>query len=65
MDFKTTKKVTWLADNTNLLKVNLIEYDHLIKTAKVEEDAVFEEIVNVKSRFVSQAYVDSGLRLLN
>jgi len=34
-DFKTTKKITWLADGTNLLVVNLIEYDHLIKTPKV------------------------------
>jgi glutamyl-tRNA synthetase len=35
-DFKTTKKITWLADGTNLLIANLIEFDHLIKTPKVE-----------------------------
>lgn len=64
-DFKTTKKITWLADGSNLIVANLIEYDHLIKTPKVEEDQNFEEIVNVNSRFVSRAYIDSGLRLLN
>ena len=35
-DFKTTKKITWLAESKNLLVANLIEYDHLIKTPKVE-----------------------------
>jgi len=64
-DFKTTKKITWLAEGTNLIVANLIEYDHLIKTPKVEEDQNFEDIVNVNSKFVSRAYIDSGLRLLN
>lgn len=64
-DFKTTKKITWLAEGTNLVIANLIEYDHLIKTAKVEEDQNFEDIVNVNSKFVSRAYIDSGLGLLN
>lgn len=63
-DFKTTKKITWLADGTNLLTVNLVEFDHLIKTPKVEEDVNFEDIVNVNSKFVSKAYLDSGVRLL-
>jgi glutamyl-tRNA synthetase len=64
-DFKTTKKITWLAEGTNLIVANLIEFDHLIKTAKVEEDVNFEDIVNVNSKFVSRAYIDSGIRLLN
>jgi len=64
-DFKTTKKITWLAEGTNLIVANLIEFDHLIKTPKVDEDQDFEAIVNVNSKFVSRAYIDSGLRLLN
>lgn len=64
-DFKTTKKITWLAEGTNLVIANLIEYDHLIKTPKVEEDQNFEDIVNVNSKFVSRAYIDSGIKLLN
>ena len=35
-DFKKTKKITWLADKTNLIVAYLIEFDHLIKTPKVE-----------------------------
>jgi hypothetical protein len=30
-DFKKTAKITWLADGTNLLVAELVEYDHLIK----------------------------------
>lgn len=65
LDFKTTKKITWLADGTNLIIANLIEYDHLIKVAKVDEEMNFEDIVNVNSKFVTHAYVDSGLKLLS
>lgn len=50
-DFKKTKKITWLADNTNLLIANLFEFDHLIKTAKVEENDKFEDLVNANSVF--------------
>jgi glutamyl-tRNA synthetase len=41
LDFKTTKKITWLADGTNLIVVDLVEFDHLIKTKKVEENQNF------------------------
>lgn len=64
-DFKKTKKITWLADGTNLIVANLIEFDHLIKTPKVEEGANLDDIVNINSKFSIKAYVDSGLRLLN
>ena len=64
-DFKTTKKITWLADDTNLIVANLTEYDHLIKNKKIEEKDKFEDLVNVNSKFTTQAYVDSGIRLLN
>jgi glutamyl-tRNA synthetase len=64
-DFKKTKKITWLADGTNLLVVNLWEFDHLIKVPKLEEDQNFQDVVNLNSKFLTKAYVDSGLRLLN
>lgn len=64
-DFKKTAKITWLADGTNLLLAELIEYDHLIKTKKVDEDVDFEAIVNVNSRFTAPYYVDSNIRTLN
>lgn len=64
-DFKKTNKITWLADGTNLLVSELVEYDHLIKEKKVEEDVDFETIVNVNSRFAAPYYVDSNIRTLN
>lgn len=64
-DFKTTKKITWLAEDSNLVIANLVEFDHLIKFPKVEEDMEFDNAVNLNSKFSVQAYVDSGLRLLN
>lgn len=63
-DFKKTKKITWLADGTNLLVVNLWEFDHLIKVPKLEEEHKFEDVVNLNSKFQTKAYVDSGVRLL-
>lgn len=63
-DFKKTKKITWLANNTNLLEATLVEFDHLIKTAKVEETDKFEDIVNANSIFKSKIYTDSHVRTL-
>ena len=65
LDFKTTKKITWLAKDSNLLRADLIEYDHLIKTTKVQEDQDFEAIVNEKSKFVTPCLVDCGVRTMN
>lgn len=64
-DFKKTAKITWLADGTNLLVAELVEYDHLIKEKKVEEDVDFETIVNVNSKFSAPYYVDSNIRTLS
>ena len=64
-DFKKTKKITWLANNTNLLVANLYEFDQLIKTPKVEENDKFEDLVNVNSVFVNQIYIDSHVRTLS
>jgi glutamyl-tRNA synthetase len=63
-DFKKTKKITWLADKTNLLVANLVEFDHLIKTPKVEENDKFEDLVNENSIFRNKIYTDSHVRTL-
>ena len=63
-DYKKTKKVTWLAQGTNILLANLIEYDHLLKKKRVEVGQHFENAVNDKSRIVTRAYVDSAIRKL-
>jgi len=56
-DWKKTRKYTWLAKDADLAKAELVEYDHLIKTKKVEEDVAIEDIVNVNSRFPRLCYV--------
>lgn len=63
-DFKTTKKYTWLAKNSPLVDVSLIEYDHLIKVKTVEEDMKLEDILNKESKIVTQAIADAGVKLL-
>lgn len=45
-DFKNTKKFGWLAKESPLTPVYLVEYDHLITTEKVEENVDFMTIVN-------------------
>jgi glutamyl-tRNA synthetase len=64
-DFKKTKKLTWLANNTNLLVANLFEFDHLMKSPKIEETDKFEDLVNVNSIFKSKIYTDSHIRTLH
>lgn len=64
-DFKKTPKLTWLADGTNLLKLEIVEYDHLIKEKKIEENMDFESVVNVNSKFSADYYADSNIRTLN
>ena len=63
-DFKKTKKVTWLAEGSNLMVAEVVEYDYLIKAKKVEDNVDFEELVNVNSRFSKDCYVDSAVRNL-
>lgn len=45
-DFKSTKKVTWLSNKSPLVKVDLVELDHLLKVKKVEENMEFEDALN-------------------
>jgi glutamyl-tRNA synthetase len=56
-DFKTTKKVNWLA-KPNLVKVNLVEYDHLLTVDKVDENMDFETVINPNSKFITEALAD-------
>ena len=37
-DFKNTKKLNWVSNKTPLVKVDLVELDHLLKVKKVEEN---------------------------
>lgn len=46
------------------MQVELVEFDHLIKVKKVEEDMKLEDIINVNSKFVTHAIAEPGLRSL-
>jgi len=49
-DFKkTSKKVTWLSSDQELVPVKLYDFDHLLTKDKLEEDDVFEEFLNKDS----------------
>jgi hypothetical protein len=49
--------IYFVIQDADLAKAELVEYDHLIKTKKVEEDVAIEDIVNVNSRFPRLCYV--------
>jgi glutamyl-tRNA synthetase len=61
-DFKKTeKKVTWLAQDQNLVKVKLVDFDYLITKDKIEEDEDFKNFVNRNSEFPESALADSNV----
>jgi len=45
-DFKSTKKLNWVSNLTPLIKVDLVEVDHLLKVKKVEDNMDFESALN-------------------
>lgn len=64
-DYKKTKKVTWISsDPATTLEIKLVEYDHLINKAKIEEDDDIEKLVNKNSRHEMIAYAEGCVRNL-
>jgi hypothetical protein len=41
-----------------------VEYDHLIRVKKVEDHMQLEDILNQKSKFVTEAIADGGIKSL-
>ena len=51
-DFKGTVKLTWICnDPSTTCEVKMVEFDHLINKAKIEEEDDIEAIFNRNSRF--------------
>jgi len=51
-DFKSFTKLTWICnDPATTIEIKMMEFDHLINKAKVEEDDDNEAIFNRNSRF--------------
>ena len=63
-DFKKTKKkITWLANVPDVVHVQMIEFDHLISKAKLEEGDDFKDHLNVDTRAETEGLGDHGLRI--
>jgi glutamyl-tRNA synthetase len=61
-NYTGTKKFTWLpALEHGLVPITLVEFDHLITKAKVEETDDFDSIVNVNSKFTTAALGEPAL----
>jgi len=53
--------MNWIAKNSPIVDVELVEYDHLINVKKVEDDMDWEKVVNYNSRFVTTAIAEPGV----
>ncbi|XP_073142314.1 glutamate--tRNA ligase, cytoplasmic [Henckelia pumila] len=62
---KTTKlKLTWLPDSNELIRLTLVDFDHLITKKKLEEDEDFVDWVNPCTRKETRALGESDMRNL-
>ncbi|KAK2853324.1 hypothetical protein FQN49_005182 [Arthroderma sp. PD_2] len=61
---KTSKKVSWLSQDQDLVPVELVDFDHLITKDKLEKDDDIMSCVNWKSEFRSYAWADIDARYL-
>ncbi|MCL7028763.1 hypothetical protein MKW94_018983 [Papaver nudicaule] len=60
---KTTKlKLTWLAEMDKLVKLSLVELDHLITKKKLEENELFIDVLNPCTKKEIPAIGDSNIR---
>ncbi|KAF9127765.1 hypothetical protein BGX30_014645 [Mortierella sp. GBA39] len=65
-DFKKTKKkLTWLADGAELVKVDLMDYDYLITKKKVEEEDELKDLLTPTTEFKTEAIADGNVAELN
>jgi len=61
-DFKKTeKKVTWLANDQDLVDVELVDFDYLITKDKIEEGEDFKAFVNKSTEFRETAVADCNV----
>ncbi len=64
-NFSKTKKYTWLAAIPDVVECTLVEFDHLISKARLEDGDDFKDFVSPVSRFESSALCDPCLRNIN
>jgi len=57
----TKKKLTWLADDKNLVPALLVEFDYLLSVEKLDEKTEIETVLNEKTKFETEALGESFL----
>jgi len=57
----TKKKLTWLADDKNLVPALLVEFDYLLSVEKLDEKTEIETVLNEKTKFETEALGESLL----
>ncbi|CAG8452271.1 842_t:CDS:10 [Ambispora leptoticha] len=64
-DFKKTKKkITWLAETSDIIEVTLLDYDYLINKKKLEEGDEVKDYVTKTTEFRAKAFADANVRHL-
>ncbi|ABN66938.1 glutamine-tRNA ligase [Scheffersomyces stipitis CBS 6054] len=61
---KTSKKITWLANTSDKVDVDLVDFDHLITKDKLEEEDNFEDFLTPETEFHTKAFADLNIRKL-
>ncbi|AAS53635.2 AFR264Wp [Eremothecium gossypii ATCC 10895] len=62
-DFKKTKfKLTWLADTSDTVPVDLVDFDHLISKDRLEEEDNFEDFLTPETEFHTTAIADLNVK---
>ncbi|KAH8810861.1 glutamyl-tRNA synthetase [Xylogone sp. PMI_703] len=66
-DFKKTKKkLTWLAESdTNMVPVDLYEFDLLVSKDKLEKDDELEDVLTPVTEFKTSSYADCNVKELS
>lgn len=61
-DFKSTKKINWLSSDSPNCMIDLVEYDHLIKVKKIDEDVDFMSVINENTKYKTRAVADPAIK---
>jgi len=58
---KTSKKITWLSTDQELVPLTMYDFDYLITKDKLEEDDVLEKVLNPNTEFKTEAVADCNV----
>lgn len=59
---KTSKKLTWLADTSDKVPVELVDFDHLITKDKLDDGDNFEDFLTKDTEFHTKAFADLNVK---